>query len=339
MASSQREQSELVVRFELMSPMLSRGADQSRAELRLTELKALMRLWWRRWWWGGRSEPRVDELRRAEVKLFGGPASAGGDPSASRVRLRCIEYGLHRKQLDHIFGDPSEIRRPHSVRTRQGRGVRVDLSDPVSAARYLAYGWAKNPSEIGETQPLQGHFTVRIELPQGRERELLNVLWLIDRFGTLGSRAANGWGSLGVAEIHASSGQTQELLVPERNRLVHPWNADGQWPYGLIEDGGRMMSGQRTVEGLKTAMSELAQVRRLVAGRRRSNQGQHGRSVNALRLRVGRSPTGQKKIEQFMARWYFTGPTRTQLSHEVPRNLIEYPNWERWDPWAERGES
>ncbi|MCK4176161.1 RAMP superfamily CRISPR-associated protein [Aciditerrimonas ferrireducens] len=340
--------------------MISRGADQTRAELRLTELKSLMRLWWRRWWWGSQESPTVEGLRTEEARLFGGPDSPGGDPVPSSVRLRAVHVNLRPESLEEIFDD-----RPRAKAHGAGRGRRSALD----AASWRARGRDRNPQSIQRACCLQGSFTVRFELPATSERTLLTVLWLVDRFGTLGSRASNGWGSLRVTEVTGShpeiDGGPRALVAPDRAQLLRDTRTQDGWPSGLIGLHEGAAGGQVLARDLQDAVMALSLARRSVAsiearGSSRpaptsSPASEKGpRRVNALRLRVDTdlSPDGSPRPGQpWFARWYLTGPpgldpkavndalVRCFRAGSASRDEPLGARWrpEPWDPWGSSG--
>lgn len=337
----------------LVWPMFSRGANQAHAELRLTEFKSLMRLWWRRWWWGSQETPTVGDLRTNEAGLFGGPASPAGDPVASNIRMRAVDVNLRSTPLKEIFGNRSPA---------NAQGARQKSKSPLQAASYLAYGWNQSAGEIANARPLQGSFTVRFEFPADDEyeRSLLTVLWLIDQFGTLGSRAANGWGSLRVTELSGSHPGTDggpiALVAPERTQLLRDPRASDGWPSGLIGLHEVAVGGQVRASDPRDALMVLHDVRRSIAEikNRKSTRSGSPRQVNALRLRVDTdlSPDGSTRPGQpWFARWYLTGPSDL-VTKDVndalfgdgrpsrqARNKPPAAEWqaEPWDPWGSSG--
>lgn len=155
----------LVVEFEVMSPLLSRGAIPQPPELRLSELKALMRLWWRRMWWGRQGPPepgsdQVQRLRDEENSLFGGPVGSWGAMCRSRVRLRFLEDGTSltivrmldvgsQKVCDGTKWAEKLSQCPECPEFQRARSSRDPLRAPAFWLINLGFGWASRPECVG----------------------------------------------------------------------------------------------------------------------------------------------------------------------------------------------
>jgi len=78
----------LKVQCKLITPMFMYGADGRTPELRPSELKGMMRFWWR----AIRAEDNIDELRKREAEIFGG---SGEKEGKSKVTIRIINQEIN----------------------------------------------------------------------------------------------------------------------------------------------------------------------------------------------------------------------------------------------------
>ena len=166
--------------LELITPAFLGGYDQS-AEWRTAGIKALIRQWWRVVY-VAKHGVNVAKMREAEGKRFG---VAGKTPDSSQkaaIQIRFNEEpkpqtaavsGIERDQSQSLqylgFGPFVQPNRPTS-RTALSIGSKVSFSVLVHGVN--AEHCAELCQEIDET------------------------LFLVHQFGTIGSRANNGWGSL-----------------------------------------------------------------------------------------------------------------------------------------------
>ena len=175
-----------------LTPAFLGGADQS-GQWRTPPIKHLLREWWRVAWCrrnGFRDD--VNAMRRAEGALFGMAADdQQGGSLRSRVVLRLGEWRPgDRKQW--VGKDEPRVFHPHV-----GHG-----GMKVGAHLYLGYGplqyeKSSHQTELAHPPAINAGETVelRIAFPEAARDELNEALWLAHRFGTLGGRARNGWGS------------------------------------------------------------------------------------------------------------------------------------------------
>ena len=71
--------------------MFSSGADQAKCEIRVPEIKAAMRFWWR----AANSNLKLDELKRRETLIFGGSGDEEARKSSFTMRVeneQVVEY-------------------------------------------------------------------------------------------------------------------------------------------------------------------------------------------------------------------------------------------------------
>lgn len=223
---------ELTYKVSFNTPAFLGNAEQQ-AQWRTPPFKALLRQWWR-----VVKAPEVGydhrELLRLENALFG---SAGGDDGGgrSKVQLRLSEWsagtlsqrpGLQR--LDHP-----------ETKTRDGRLIRPD------ADVYLGFGPITTDGMRQAITPGQANVDFKIRFPAVEEDALRKAMQLIAWFGTLGSRARNGWGSLHVEQVEGDVLLGYEGLCDSKLadhaalRSLKDSLGDADWPHavGACADG------------------------------------------------------------------------------------------------------
>ena len=175
-----------------LTPAFLGGADQS-GQWRTPPIKHLLREWWRVAWCrrnGFRND--VETMRQVEGALFGMAADDRHAPSLrSRVVLRLGEWWSGQRK-NWLGKDEPRVFHPQVG----PRGMKV------GAHLYLGYGplqyeKSSRQTELAHPPAIDAGETVeiRIAFPAAARDELDEALWLAHRFGTLGGRARNGWGS------------------------------------------------------------------------------------------------------------------------------------------------
>jgi CRISPR-associated protein Cmr1 len=246
---------ELTYQVSFNTPAFLGNAEQQ-AQWRTPPFKAMLRQWWR-----VVKAPDVGydhrRLLTLENELFG---SAGDDDGGGRsqVQLRLSGWDMgslvagrdsvELKYVDHPDVDPRAAQ-PH----RGEKKVRADV--------YLGYGPIGKSSAIDAIAEPQ---TFKLRSPTSEAPTLRKAMQLAAWFGTLGSRARNGWGSLhiegegilGWAELCDSKLAEQAPLRSVTNALGD--RLASEWPHavGLCADGRpavwRVVAGSTVKEG-KTA--------------------------------------------------------------------------------------
>jgi len=232
-----------VLRFS--SPAFLGDAEQNGA-WRTPPIKALLRQWWRVAYATSNAFPKsADTMRRAEAELFGHAGDEGANRSLVRLRLDRWDQG---KQTRWDAGRP--LSHP-------------EVKFPVDSFLYMGYGpvtlprGSKTPAlksnaaiQAGETASL------RLAFPDGHAPLLDQALWLMDRYGTLGGRSRNGWGSFALmpSENVALGGK-----LPLRD-----WKQclALDWPHAIGEDEQGALIWQTVPQAdWKQAMTALAELK------------------------------------------------------------------------------
>lgn len=152
------------------------GANPDRVELRPSEIKGLMRWWWR----AMVASDQIEELRKNEAKIFGG---SGENEGKSKFRLQLSEPNIFQKSQNSSFSIQNQF-----------RGI-----------QYLFYSILMDKKNKTFLAP---GCTFDIEISAYKE-EYVGIaaasLWLAIYLGGFGTRSRRGGGNLEVIEVKGSS--------------------------------------------------------------------------------------------------------------------------------------
>lgn len=205
------------------------GDAQQNARWRTPPIKHELRHWWRVVYAADHGfRVRVEDMRREEGLLFGN-AWLENEFRKSQVRIRLDRWGegtLRQWHRDAAVTHPE-------VKNRQG-----DLM-PVGSTLYLGYGPLVFDRENRKTA-LKANAaiqdgekaTLAIAYPKEAAPLLEYALRLMDRFGTLGGRARNGWGSYRLLPSPSGRGDGGEGLP------LRDWDKclELDWPHAIGKD-------------------------------------------------------------------------------------------------------
>ncbi|MEZ5631525.1 MAG: hypothetical protein R3F09_12590 [Burkholderiaceae bacterium] len=226
------------------------GNASQQAQWRTPPIKALLRQWWR-----VAVAQRViysdDRLRQAEHALFG-VAADGGDSHQSLVRLRLSHWNEGQLRDWPRFGT---VQHP-------------EVTNPVGSDLYLGFGplvydKGNRSTCLKSRAAIQAgdSATLRLACPEEHAQDIATALWLMDRYGTLGGRSRNGWGSLA---LQPADTQTAALHGSLGAALVRGWEeALGlDWPHAVGTDArGALVWQTAAFADWKALMLELARLK------------------------------------------------------------------------------
>ncbi|GHT89541.1 hypothetical protein AGMMS49545_00020 [Betaproteobacteria bacterium] len=236
-------------RFELkfLTPAFLGDAEQN-GVWRTPPIKALLRQWWRVAY-AARHGFDVAAMREAEGILFGHADgnTANGRAAARRsvVRLRLDQWEEGKlAKAKWVAGDKI----PHP---EVGK---------IDSFLYLGYGHLKGASLNKANAAIQASESAQFRLayPEEYANLLEQALWLMDRFGTLGGRSRNGWGSF---TLKPQDGDALQGKLPLRK-----WQEclTLDWPHAIGKDNNdnNALIWQTTpFNDWKQAMTELARLK------------------------------------------------------------------------------
>jgi CRISPR-associated protein Cmr1 len=245
------------IRF--VTPAFLGNAEQA-GQWRTPPIKALLRQWWRVAYAADqRGAVDVAALRTAEGRLFGVAADGDGESRQSQVRLRLNRWDTGRL-TDWRGLDGERVLHPE-VKGRDGRPA------PVGAQLYLGYGpltFAQGQTALKANAAIQAgeEATLGLAYPAGAEAARLDTaLALMHRYGTLGGRSRNGWGSFLLTPV---DGGTPALAASLDHRLVADWQEALKldWPYAIGRDAtGPLIWQTEPLADWKLAMRRLAAIK------------------------------------------------------------------------------
>jgi CRISPR-associated protein Cmr1 len=219
------------------------GNAQQQAQWRTPPIKALLRQWGRV---AAAQELRYDVtcLREREAALFGTAADDGGQSTQSRIRIRLGAW-----EMGQLKPWPSHGKVPHP-----------EVKSPVGGDLYLGYGplvFQGGATALKNNAAIQAGSSIefRLAFPESDAPALLQALALMDRYGTLGGRSRNGWGSftLEPADAHTDSSDGAPPLRDWQQALQL------DWPHALGHDAqGALIWQTRPVDDWKALMKQLA---------------------------------------------------------------------------------
>ena len=203
------------------------GNAQQEGQWRTPPFKALLRQWWRI---VKARQVGFDyrELLQEENALFG---SAGDDKGGGRSR---VQLRLSRWELGGLAALPRMLEIVHP-----------EVSRKVDAGLYLGFGPVTVKATRTAIEPDGTSASLQLRCPLSAVADLRKAVQLMAWFGSLGSRARNGWGSLnlqgdgvlGLENLCDSTLAAQALTRPLSEALKD--RSAGEWPHALgqCEDG------------------------------------------------------------------------------------------------------
>lgn len=234
------------------------GNAEQQAQWRTPPFKALIRQWWRVVK-ARELNFHVDRLRVAEETLFGTAASdsvhSPSHQSLLRLRLSAWEHG---KLTSWPAG---ELKETHPEVGFVGAELYLGYGPlthdkPNKGAGLRTNGGIKRTAIDEKSQ-----VTLRLLLPDDHKSNIQTALQLAAWFGTLGSRARNGWGSLQIGHEHLKALTRNNL---DSLAITRPLQQCLQldWPHAIGEDQGGPLVWKTRVKGnWRQVMKELARIK------------------------------------------------------------------------------
>ena len=241
----------MTYQISFLTPAFLGNADQN-GQWRTPPFKALLRQWWRVVWAERHGFPiDIVGMRREEGRLFGN-AWLDGDFRKSAVRLRLNTWNGGRAIGEQWRFDHAD-RAAHAGRrsddrgtTRREAGGTAAIQHPgmnrrIDPLLYLGYGplvpkgatvslKSNAAIQAGETAELS------VAAPESEIDDLRTAMALMSKYGTVGGRSRNGWGSLALSGPDAVNLGGREDAVGQCIR----WWEDAlklDWPHAIGRDG------------------------------------------------------------------------------------------------------
>jgi CRISPR-associated protein Cmr1 len=209
------------------TPAFLGNAEQA-GQWRTPPVKALLRQWWRVVYAAGRHGERdlVTQMRHAEGHLFGVASDAREGSSKSLIRLRLDRWDLGR-QRNWQGLDTQRVTHP-------------EVQNPIGSQLYLGYGplgFAGGQTALKANAAIQVGEEARLSLafPEQQRHSIQQALALMHRYGTLGGRSRNGWGSFALISADDQTPALDTALDPAMLRLWRDALAL-DWPHAIGRD-------------------------------------------------------------------------------------------------------
>ncbi|MDR3214576.1 MAG: hypothetical protein LBT71_11755 [Azoarcus sp.] len=226
--------------LKFLTPAFLGDAGQNGA-WRTPPIKALLRQWWRVAY-AAKSDfsVNIQTMRSEEARLFGHADNDGASRSLVRLRLGMWDAGKLPKDK-WVTGEKI----PHPE-----KGM-------VESFLYLGYGPLFG-SSLKKNAAIQSGESSKLSLafPDEHAPLLDHALWLMNRFGALGGRSRNGWGSFSLTP---ENGETLAGTMPLREwEDCLKWD----WPHAIGKDQNGALVWQTAPQtDWKAVMTELAKLK------------------------------------------------------------------------------
>jgi CRISPR-associated protein Cmr1 len=235
------------------------GDAEQKGVWRTPPIKALLRQWWRVAYAAQHDFPvSVDTMRKAEGLLFGyTDGDTTNDCSAARrsaVRLRLDKWDAGALTT---WGNA----RPQNV--NMPKITHPEVKAPVGSDLYLGFGplvYKAGATNLKSSAAIQAGESALLRLAWSENSDqdhlLDKALWLMDRFGTLGGRSRNGWGSFSL--------MPQKRATLQGKLPLRKWEKCLQldWPHAIGKDGnGALIWQTESFDDWKQAMTALAKLK------------------------------------------------------------------------------
>jgi CRISPR-associated protein Cmr1 len=251
----------LKVRVRFTTPAFLGDARQS-GRWRTPPFKALLRQWWRVAYAAQHDNtPDMESMRREEGELFGNAwlshhdgQKEVADHCKSRIRMRLDRWDEGRlTSWDQLEQRP--VSHPEVKNTGYKVGPHAYLGfGPLDGRR----GTRMDPKRNAAIQA-QESATLSLAFPESHEELLTQALWLMDRYGTVGGRSRNGWGSLHFSPEEDESFDLSENIDHFARTLKDALELN--WPHaiGLDETGAPLIwQTANEYDNWRSLMRELA---------------------------------------------------------------------------------
>ncbi|GHU27403.1 hypothetical protein AGMMS50256_07170 [Betaproteobacteria bacterium] len=205
------------------------GDAEQKGVWRTPPIKALLRQWWRVAY-AARRGFDVAAMREAEGILFG---HADGNTANGRAAARRSEIRLRLDNWNQ--GSLTDWANAKPQGTSMPKIKHPEVAAPVGSDLYLGFGpleYRQGGTKLKKNAALQAGESAKLSLawPDKDDALIRHALWLMDRFGTLGGRSRNGWGSF---TLKPQDGEALQGKLPLRD-----WKECLMldWPHAIGKD-------------------------------------------------------------------------------------------------------
>jgi CRISPR type III-B/RAMP module RAMP protein Cmr1 len=297
-------------------PAFTHGADENNPQLRLTELKAELRRWWRVL---NFKSCQCDEakMREKEFDIFGG---GGKEMKASHIRFKSKDSNLKPMEINAIFSD--------------GKPLNPEKKNSIF---YIAYGIANKRSDFCNAKGFfsksdKDFWQISCILPTHYTETIEHSFWMLDQFGAIGNRSSNGWGSISI--------KTDQVLN-KPNQINAQTIEDAlnvEWPSSFIDWDGKLLiwKSNEHKEISETAMV-ISKLKKSLKDHRCYEK---ERRPNYIFFKVKRTKEGNKYYVIAYLMPFGASNIKFQKGHnnslaEVCNTINETKEWQPFDPFKD----
>jgi CRISPR-associated protein Cmr1 len=218
-----------------VSPAFMGNAEQN-AQWRTPPIKALLRQWWRVAYAAEKKfAVSMNEMRSEEGMLFGHARLENDsfEPDDKRVKTAARKSEVRIRLSHWNAGTLTQWQSP-----AQNNVNHPEVKTPVGSDLYLGFGplfydrnnhrtslKAKAAIQAGESAILS------LAVSNDHAPRMEQALWLMDRYGTLGGRSRNGWGSFSLTPENATPALIGDLLKQDLTDTIKL-----DWPHAIARD-------------------------------------------------------------------------------------------------------
>lgn len=245
------------------TPAFLGNAEQS-GQWRTPPFKAQLRQWWRMVWAADHGFPAdVSAMRRDEGRLFGVASDGEGDSRKSLMRIRLDKWaegslkswdGLEQGKVDHPEAEKANYKvGPHAY---LGYGPLDGRGNTKFTKKDNAAIQAGDAATLSLAVPTTHKDAELRRLLEDNVPRLERALWLMERYGTLGGRSRNGWGSCALLPLPQAGEGWGEGALP-----LCPWRdcLRLDWPHAIGQDNkGALIWQTAPHDDWKALMKTLA---------------------------------------------------------------------------------
>lgn len=214
-----------VRRYKLITPLFGGGVAPQTADpvtvVRATEVRGHLRFWWRATR-GGQFDGSLEEMRKAEGRIWGTAAAEGqSGPSKIDIVISASKGGTILRDTENRFrnGPP-----------------RVDLGHPGSKYSYVAFPLRSEDGKPAGVLREGIEFSLSLRFPIAFRDDIEAALWAWETFGGIGARTRRGFGALQCVDVTTEEKHTaiKSISVNEIQKEIAnglaKYVTNGQWP-------------------------------------------------------------------------------------------------------------
>ncbi|HDZ91915.1 MAG TPA: type III-B CRISPR module RAMP protein Cmr1, partial [Deltaproteobacteria bacterium] len=211
---------------EVVTPLFLGGADPRKAELRTPPIKGALRFWWRALY----GSDDLEDMKEREGKIF------GSTTRKASLSIQLEDVGDVKPALGGL-PEGAKIKT-----TAKGRTFRISI------IQYLAYGLCQYDRSKKRNVYIREHllpgtkFKLLLSMKGNPPRQqILDSLSMLVRYGGLGSRSRNGFGSIhipGMSDRLKREGALKSFsALSSRSGLFRDFPARKRWEDALSDIG------------------------------------------------------------------------------------------------------